>query len=85
MNQDIAKEVLSLEVVLECLRQGRNVGTVVEIHPSCRKAKIYLYPTLKQAKRLFAIRPPSSFLGEYDSPLLRAFPVGRKCRLGIAQ
>lgn len=36
-----------------------------KVNPSSRKAMIYLYPTLDQAKALFAMRPPFSFLGEY--------------------
>jgi hypothetical protein len=35
-----------------------------KVHPYTRKAKIYLYPRLEQAKRLFAMRPPFSFRGE---------------------
>lgn len=38
-----------------------------KVHPSSRKAKIFLYPTLEQAKRLFAMRPPFSFRGTYGS------------------
>jgi hypothetical protein len=38
-----------------------------KIDPSSRKAKIYLYPTLDQAKQLFAMHPPFNFHGEYDS------------------
>ncbi len=38
-----------------------------KIHPSSRKAKIFLYPTLEQAKSLFAMRPPFSFRGAYGS------------------
>jgi hypothetical protein len=38
-----------------------------KIDPSSRKAKIYLYPTLDQAKQLFAMPPPFNFHGEYDS------------------
>jgi hypothetical protein len=36
------------------------------VDPSSRKAKIYLYPTLDQAKQLFASPPPFKFHGEYD-------------------
>lgn len=36
-----------------------------KIDPSSRRAKIYLYPTLDQAKQLFAMRPPFKFHGEY--------------------
>lgn len=35
-----------------------------KVHPYSRKAKIYLYPRLEQAKQLFAMRPPFSFRGE---------------------
>lgn len=38
-----------------------------KVIPSSRKAKIFLYPTLEQAKRLFAMRPPFSFRGTYAS------------------
>src|SRR5258708_23258074 len=38
-----------------------------KIDPSSRKAKIYLYPTLDQAKQLFAMPPPFNYHGEYDS------------------
>jgi hypothetical protein len=38
-----------------------------KVRPSSRKAKLYLYPTLDEAKRLFAMRPPFTFHGEYHS------------------
>ncbi len=34
-----------------------------KVIPSGRKAKIFLYSTLEQAKSLFAMRPPFSFRG----------------------
>jgi len=37
-----------------------------KVDPSSRRAKIYLYPTLDQAKQLFAIPPPFNFHAEYD-------------------
>ena len=36
-----------------------------KVQPSSRRAKIFLYPTLDQTKRLFAMRSPFSFRGEY--------------------
>lgn len=38
-----------------------------KVQPSSRKAKIFLYPTLDQAKRLFSTRSPFSFRGEYGA------------------
>jgi hypothetical protein len=43
-----------------------------KIDPSSRKAKIYLYPTLDQAKQLFAMPPPFNFHGSLTRLLTSA-------------